>query len=96
MLKLNCVKHPSVSAEKGTQLDSNSCSVRYRDNLEVRSSVIRCGFIPYVLWCYKGWWPPSFCLCYYGFHLFNLYTKMVKKETGTAPENGDKHYGIQT
>ncbi|XVF81402.1 hypothetical protein PTKIN_Ptkin15bG0152300 [Pterospermum kingtungense] len=33
-LKLNCVKHPSVSAKKDAQLASNSCSVRFGDNLE--------------------------------------------------------------
>ncbi|XWS47286.1 hypothetical protein CRYUN_Cryun14cG0139500 [Craigia yunnanensis] len=40
MLKLNCVKHPSVSAEKDTQLDNNSCLVRYGDNLEGASDKV--------------------------------------------------------
>ncbi|XP_022758886.1 uncharacterized protein LOC111305523 isoform X7 [Durio zibethinus] len=34
MLKLNWVKHPSVSAEKDTQLGDNSSSVTFRNNLE--------------------------------------------------------------
>ncbi|TYI55782.1 hypothetical protein E1A91_D11G164700v1 [Gossypium mustelinum] len=34
MLKLNCAKHHSVSAEKDTKLGDNSCSVTFLDNLE--------------------------------------------------------------
>ncbi|KAH1108401.1 hypothetical protein J1N35_012169 [Gossypium stocksii] len=34
MLKLNYVKHPSVSAGRDTQLDNNTCSVRSGENLE--------------------------------------------------------------
>ncbi|KAA3467100.1 Cytochrome P450 [Gossypium australe] len=34
MLKLNYVKHPSVSAGRDTQLDNNTCSVRSEVNLK--------------------------------------------------------------
>ncbi|PPD94659.1 hypothetical protein GOBAR_DD08308 [Gossypium barbadense] len=34
MLKLNCAKHHSVSAENDTKLGDNSCSVTFLDNLE--------------------------------------------------------------
>ncbi|XVF31940.1 hypothetical protein REPUB_Repub17cG0038200 [Reevesia pubescens] len=40
MLKLNCVKHPFFSAEKDTQLGSNSCSVTFGDNLEGASDKV--------------------------------------------------------
>ncbi|XVF21190.1 hypothetical protein REPUB_Repub12eG0069100 [Reevesia pubescens] len=40
MLKLNCVKYLSVSAEKDTQLGNNSCSVTFGDNLEGASDKV--------------------------------------------------------
>ncbi|XWS36668.1 hypothetical protein CRYUN_Cryun20dG0105200 [Craigia yunnanensis] len=40
ILKLNRVKHPPVSAENDTQLDNNSCSVRFEDNLEGASDKV--------------------------------------------------------
>ncbi|XVE78281.1 hypothetical protein DITRI_Ditri13aG0132300 [Diplodiscus trichospermus] len=40
MLKLDCDKHPSASAEKDTQLDNNSCSVKFGDNLEGASDKV--------------------------------------------------------
>lgn len=48
MLKLNCVIHPPVSAEKDTQLDDNLRSVRIGGNVAVYLSVIRCGSILHV------------------------------------------------
>lgn len=70
MLKLNCAKHHSVSAEKDTKLGANSCSVTFVDNLEVPSSVVRYESIHYALCCYKGFrWPLS-ALFYCGFSSF--------------------------
>ncbi|TYI68054.1 hypothetical protein E1A91_D08G062000v1 [Gossypium mustelinum] len=41
MLKLNYVKHPSVSAGRDTQLDNNTCSVRSGENLEGTNDKVR-------------------------------------------------------
>ncbi|KAK8568941.1 hypothetical protein V6N12_007474 [Hibiscus sabdariffa] len=49
MLKLNFVKHHSVSSEKDAKLGDNSCSVTFGNNLEVPSSIIRYGSIPFTL-----------------------------------------------